>query len=343
MSDILQWETSRSWTGKADVEDIEKLRNDLAALEQLVAAKADQGELRAKADLQRLTPTEEALSLVHTELAGIKQYGAETSRQLQEQLEQLDRWVKSGAVEACLQALCKKQSQTIEELCSQHREKMSEVSRVAEATASEIRSISKACQETMQTTAEAAAEAQSSAGQSLQAMTRLSAETAEHSAAAKNASQEAQALAAQERDSRQSFDHAIQKAAADIDRTRIELLELAAGLFALKESVTAAAEQSQLGAAASDKNLKLTGQLLDEGAQQLARCKEALERAQATQASQEDLARRMSDNLTKAKSYRIELKSVALKTEVNLAKAQQRNQSFWGRLHWLLRGSPESF
>ena len=330
MSNILQWEPSHSWTGKADVEDIERLRRDLAALEKLVALKADEVGLRLKADLQRLTPAEQALAALQADFAGLKRHIAETTHQIQEQLDQLDQWVKSGAVAACLQALCNKQAQTIDELC-------------AEGAESEIKSFSKACRETLQATTQVAADAQSSAEQYLQTMARLAAESAAHSAAAQTASQESQARCAEERELRNKFEQMIQTTVAEVNQTRTGLLEVATAIFDLKESVIATAEQSRLYALDAGKNLDQTGQLLDRGAEQLALCKDALDRAQAAQGTQEDLACRITDQLNKAKNYRLELKSVALKTEIDLGKVRQRNGTFRGRLRWLLRGSPESF
>ena len=343
MSNILQWEPSHSWTGKADVEDIERLRRDLAALEKLVALKADEVGLRLKADLQRLTPAEQALAALQADFAGLKRHVAETTHQIQEQLDQLDQWVKSGAVAACLQALCNKQAQTIDELCGQHREKFLEITRTAEGAESEIKSFSKACRETLQATTQVAADAQSSAEQYLQTMARLAAESAAHSAAAQTASQESQGRCAEERDLRNKFEQMIQTTLGEVNQTRTGLLEVATAIFDLKESVIATAEQSRLYALDAGKNLDQTGQLLDRGAEQLALCKDALDRAQAAQGTQEDLACRITDQLNKAKNYRLELKSVALKTEIDLGKVRQRNGTFRGRLRWLLRGSPESF
>jgi len=342
MAKILQWATSRSWTRKANIEDIYHLRKDLALLERSIACRAKEAALRARADFERLTQSEEAIHSLYADLNCFRQHLVDLSSHFQTQLATLEQWVKSGAIEARLQPLCDQQSQVVEQICQEHREKMSEIARLAETASLEIRSFSKACNETMQTINQTAVQTQSSVEQSLQEMARLCSETTENAAGARSALEASQQVASRDRDLRERLEATIHGAQTQLEQTRTELFQLATDLFALKEHVTAAADQSEVCASAADKNVKLTAKLLDESAQQLGCCKQTLEKAQEVRASQEEMLRSMQDDLTKAKSYRIEVKSLALKTHVSLGKIQQKNRTFRGRLRWLLRGSPES-
>ena len=133
----------------------------------------------------------------------------------------------------------------------------------------------------------------------------------------------------------------IQKQHADIARTRTELLELAGSLSKLKGFVVEAADQCRRCTATTENTMKQASELLEASAGQLKECEDALQNTQETQVGQEELARRIKEHLKQADSYRLQLKSFALKTEVHVAKFQQGSRSFLGRLRWLFRGVSE--
>src|SRR5256885_9971703 len=142
MAKILQWTTSRSWTRKANIEDIYHLRKDLALLEQSIAGKAKEAALRARADFERLTQTEEAIHTLHADLSCFRQHLIDLSSRFQTQLATLEQWVKSGAIEERVQLLCEQQTQLVEQLRHEHRQKISEIALLAETASSEIKCFS---------------------------------------------------------------------------------------------------------------------------------------------------------------------------------------------------------
>jgi len=466
MGNILEWEASRSWTGKADLEDIINLRNDLAALQRLIDAKADQDALHTKVDLDYLTPTAEALAKLQHDLEEVTQQTAEVSRQLHARFEKLEQSVivsvrntdqaaakaqtfaeqsfqtmgrlaaetfeqASAAKALCqeTQAVCARQQESKEQLDheieearsfaeatltsleelsarTEHRSRaaaleleqlISQEQQRAEQTGVELRqfahetrqSIERTCHNTEEQVAQVIHACDESkrivqhqrqlahelatkteiARQIVQSSEALIKSAQEHAAEAVIACEESRGnlsrqtnliaafeekanakqelMVTIERNSKRNEEtvshlaEEIQKQHADIARTRTELLELAGSLSKLKGFVVEAADQCRRCTATTENTMKQASELLEASAGQLKECEDALQNTQETQVGQEELARRIKEHLKQADSYRLQLKSFALKTEVHVAKFQQGSRSFLGRLRWLFRGVSE--
>lgn len=121
MSNILQWEPekSRLW-GNAKIANITHLRDDLTLIAGWVKTKAETAALADKADVSKLRQVEELLSSTRQLLEAHKRDTEEVLTAIRKQLDDLDRWARSGEFEKHLQELGDQQMKLMDELATRH-------------------------------------------------------------------------------------------------------------------------------------------------------------------------------------------------------------------------------
>ncbi|MFO1497352.1 MAG: hypothetical protein U1G07_02965 [Verrucomicrobiota bacterium] len=136
MNNILQWEPdkSRLWAN-ARIENIHRIREDLATLAEWVRAKAELASLTQKADLTKVNELEKILAETQNRLDVFKKQTQESSQQLAGRIEQLERFAKSS--EATL-AECLRAEADLRQLDNETRETAAKAAATVQEQASAV-------------------------------------------------------------------------------------------------------------------------------------------------------------------------------------------------------------
>jgi chromosome segregation ATPase len=112
MSNILQWEPekSRVW-GNARMENVQRIREDLATLADWIRTKAESAALAGKADVSKLGEVQKALDASAEAVRALREELAGAAQKLEQQFSDLARRVDESGVEQQLQSIRDGQAQ----------------------------------------------------------------------------------------------------------------------------------------------------------------------------------------------------------------------------------------